>query len=241
MSESPKLPDEAKSDGPRFQKKETRVQVALARYHGMGDDGPWTIKEIADYLNIEPRTVEKYVSESEMAEAVEDQLAEAQARTRMRLAMKLMDYLDKLEEMEDQMAEEKRPAVVSHKYEEVEGEVTMQRDGMTVVDDKNVDFEVPVPDHFKEVPKVENLKDIWREKRQVIQQIEDLLGLEAPEQVESKHEEVNTEIKIWGGMDDANFPEQRVIEGGNAQDLDEFGPSDEEAEEIPADFEDDED
>lgn len=236
MTDQPELPDEAKSDGPRFKKKETRVQVALARYHGMGDDGTWTIQEIADYLNIEPRTVKNYVNDTEMAEAVEEQLAEAQARTRMRLAMKLMDYLDNLEEMEDQMAEEKRPAVVSHEYEEVEGEVTMQRDGMTVVDDKNVDFEVPVPDHFKEVPKVENLKDIWREKRQVIQQIEDLLGLEAPDQVESKHEEINTEVKIWGGMDDADFPEQRVVEGGSAQDLDEFGES-EEPEEIPAEFE----
>lgn len=225
MSDSKPVPVTDDST-PRFKKKETRVQVALAKYHGMGDDSPWTIQEIADYLNVDTSTVSDYVNNTEMAEQVEDQLAEAQARTRMRLAMKLMDYLDNLEEMEATMREEKRPAVVSHKYEDVEGEVTMQKEGMTVVDDKNVDFEVPVPDHFKEVPKVSNLKDIWREKRQVIQQIEDLLGLEAPDQVESKHEEVNTEIKIWGGMDDANFPEQRVIEGGDPEDLEQLDDED---------------
>jgi len=207
-------------DKPRFQKKQTRVQVALAKYHGMGDESPWTLQEIADYLRIDKATVSDYVNNTEMAEEVEDRLAEAQARTRMRLAMKLMDYLDNLEEMESQMQEEKRPAVVSHEQEDVKGEVTMNRDGMTLIDDKTVDFSVPVPDKFKEVPKVSNLKDIWREKRQVIQQIEDLLGLEAPDQVESKHEEVNTEIKIWGGMEDNSFPEQRVVEGGDSEDLD---------------------
>jgi DNA-binding MarR family transcriptional regulator len=235
MSESPSLPA-TDDDSPRFKKKQTRVQVALAKYHGMGDEPPWTIQEIADYLRVDPSTVSDYVNNTDMAEQVEDQLAEAQARTRMRLAMKLMDYLDKLEEMEDTMGEEKRPAVVSHKYEEVEGEVTMQRDGMTVVDDKNVDFEVPVPDHFKEVPKISNLKDIWREKRQVIQQIEDLLGLEAPEQVESKHEEVNTEIKIWGGMEDASFPEQRVIEGGEPSQIEEERLDSDSVEELPSDL-----
>lgn len=232
MSDEPKLPEEAKPDEPRFKKKSTRVQVALAKYHGMGDESPWTIQEIADYLRVDSSTVSDYVNNTEMAEKVEDQLAEAQARTRMRLAMKLMDYLDRLEEMEETMAEEKRPAVVSHKMEEVEGEVTMQRDGMTVVDDKNVDFEVPVPDHFKEVPKVSNLKDIWREKRQVIQQIEDLLGLEAPDQVESKHEEVNTEIKIWGGMEDSDFPQQRVVDGSESDKIEE-----EDTKEIPSEFE----
>lgn len=201
---------------PRFKSKDTRVQVALAKYHGTGDESPWTMEEIADYLNVDKSTVSDYVNNTEMGEKVENQLAEAQARTRMRIAMKLLDYLDELEAMEETMKSEKRPAVVSHRYETVHGEVTMQRDGMTVTDDKEVEFEVPVPEHFKEVPKIGNLKDIWREKRQVIQQIEDLLGLEAPDQVESKHEEIKTEVKLWGGMDDASFPEQEVIEGASS-------------------------
>lgn len=235
MSEKPVVAHD--EDKPRFQKKQTRVQVALAKFHGMGDESPWTLQEIAEYLRIDKATVSDYVNNTEMAEEVEDRLAEAQARTRMRLAMKLMDYLDSLEEMEAEMAEEKRPAVVSHELENVQGEVTMDKEGMTVVDDKVIEFDVPVPDKFKEVSKISNLKDIWREKRQIIQQIEDLLGLEAPDQVESKHEEINTEVKIWGGMEDNSFPEQRVVDGGDSQDLDRLDEIKEEAKELPSESE----
>jgi hypothetical protein len=42
---------------PDYRKKDTRVQVALAKFHGMGDDDPWTVEEIGDYLNVNVSTV----------------------------------------------------------------------------------------------------------------------------------------------------------------------------------------
>jgi transcriptional regulator with XRE-family HTH domain len=220
VSES-ELPDKEK-DRPRFRKKDTRVQVALAKFHGMGDDDPWTVEEIADYLNVNVSTVSEYINNTEIGEEVESQLAEAQARTRMKLGMKLLDRLDNLERMMSLKEEEKRPAVVSHRYENVRGKVTMNREGMTIDDEKEVGFTVPVPDKFKEVPKVDNdMKTLMNEWRQTVEQVEDLLGLEEPDKIESEVNETRTEIKLWGGMEDANFPEQEQREDAPVVELEE--------------------
>lgn len=45
----------------------------------------------------------------------------------------------------------------------------------------------------------------------VIQEVEDLLGLEEPEQIESEHKEINAQIKQWNvNMGEANFPDAEV-------------------------------
>lgn len=207
----------AKGKGdPRFNSKKTRVQVALAKHHGMGDEGQWTIPEIAEYLNVSETTVEDYLYDTDIAEEVESQLADTQARTRMRIGMKLMNYLDRLEKLENELGQEKRPAVVSHRMETVKGEVSMNKEGMQVTDEREVAFDVPVPDQFKEVTKVDDLQDVWTEKRQIIQQLEDLLGLESPEEMEVEQTVEKREIKLWGGLEDADFPEGEVLEGAEA-------------------------
>lgn len=210
----------AKGKGdPRFNSKQTRVQVALAKHHGMGDEGQWTISEIAEYLNVSENTVEDYLYDTEIAKEVDDQLADTQARTRMRIAMKLMNYLDRLESLENELGQEKRPAVVSHRMETVKGEVSMNKEGMQVTDEREVSFDVPVPDKFKEVTKTDDLQDVWTEKRMVIQQIEDLLGLESPDEMEVEQTVEKREVKLWGGLEDADFPEAEVMEGEQADEI----------------------
>lgn len=199
---------------PRFKSKDTRVQIALAKYHGMGDDEPWTIEQIADYLEVDPATVSDYVNNTELAKEVESQLAEAQARTRMRLAMKYLNRLDDIEAMIEEKREAKKPQVVSHKLETVTGEIDAQVDGYNIDSDQEVTMDVPIPDHFKEVPKVDSdMKTLLREWRQIAQQVEDLLGLEAPDQVESEHREIQVEAKIWDvDTSGSDFPEQEILE-----------------------------
>lgn len=209
------VPDSVKPDGPRFRKKETRVRVALAKFYGMGDDGEWTVEEIADYLRISPATVRNYVYKSQLSDEVEDKLAEAQARTRMDLAMRMLDRLDDLEELIEEKRAVKKPEVVSHKIETVEGDVVMNRDGMSVggEDTKEVEFNVPVPDQFSEVTKVDSeMETLLREWRQTADDIEDLLGLEAPEQIESEHREVSIEGKVVKGIDNTGFPSAEVTD-----------------------------
>lgn len=199
---------------PRFRKKDMRVEVALAKYYGLGEDGEgWDYSEIADYLRVDEKTVRRYIHETEIAREVEDKLAEKQARTRMKIAMKLLDRVDRLEEQIQAKERETRPAVASHRYENVKGEVNMVKEGMEVTDDKELEFQVPIPDKFVEVPKVDNdLKTLYKEWRMTVQEIEDLLGLEEPEQVESEHREINATIKSWNVDmgDDSPFPEAEV-------------------------------
>jgi predicted mannosyl-3-phosphoglycerate phosphatase (HAD superfamily) len=93
---------------------------------------------------------------------------------------------------------------------------------MTIDDEKEVGFTVPVPDKFKEVPKVDNdMKTLMNEWRQTVEQVEDLLGLEEPDKIESEVNETRTEIKLWGGMEDANFPEQEQREDAPVVELEE--------------------
>lgn len=206
---------ETKSKKPKFTKK-TRVQIALAKFYGVNDD-PWEIGRIADYLNVSESTIKNYVHDSELSEDVEEKLAEAQSRVRMRLAMKMLDRLDRLEEMIDERRQVKEPEVVSHKNVSVEGDVVMQRDGMSVggEDTETIEFTVPVPDHFKEVTDISGeFETLLREWRNTAQQVEDLLGLEAPDQIESEHREVSVEGRVFQGVDMGAFPDaEEEIEG----------------------------
>lgn len=201
------------TDKPRFRKKDMRVEVALAKYYGLGEDSEgWNYGEIAEYLRVDESTVRKYIHETELAREVEEKLADRQARTRMKIAMKLLDRVDRLEEQIRIKEQETRPAVASHRYEQVEGTVRMYKDGMEVDDETPMRFEVPVPDQFVEVPKIDNdLKTLYKEWRMTIQEVEDLMGLEAPEKMESEHREINAQIKQWNvDMGDAEFPEAEV-------------------------------
>lgn len=198
---------------PRFRKKDMRVQVALAKYYGLDQEGEgWDYEEIADYLRVDESTVRDYIHNTELAHEVEDKLAERQARTRMDIAMKLLDRVDRLEEAIRAKEQETKPAVASHRYERVKGEVNMMKEGMEVTDEKELEFDVPVPDKFVEVPKVDNdLKTLYKEYRMLIQDIEDLMGLEEPEKVESEHREINAQIKAWNvDMGEADFPQAEV-------------------------------
>lgn len=210
MSESKPVLDK---DKPRFRRKDMRVEVALAKYYGLGEDGEgWDYEEIADYLRVDESTVKEYIHNTEMAREVEDKLAERQARTRMKIAMKLLDRLDSLEEAIRAKEQETRPAVTEHRYERVKGEVNMVKEGMEVTDNKELEFDVPIPDKFTQVPKIDNdLKTLYKEWRMVIQEIEDLMGLEEPEKIESEHTEINAQIKSWNvDMEDAGFPQAQV-------------------------------
>lgn len=212
MSKSQEKPvlDQAK---PRFRKKDMRVEVALAKYYGLDEESEgWNYAEIADYLRVDESTVRDYIHNTELAREVEERLADRQARTRMKIAMKLLERVDRLEEAIRAKEEETRPAVAKHRYERVKGEVNLVKEGMEVTDDKELEFDVPVPEKFVEVPKIDNdLKTLYKEYRMLIQDVEDLMGLEEPEKVESEHREINAQIKAWNvDMDEADFPQAEV-------------------------------
>ncbi|AGM11962.1 hypothetical protein DNAM5_103 [Haloarcula californiae tailed virus 1] len=197
---------------PKFRKKDTRVEVALAKYYGLGEDEPWDLDRIADYLNVSRSTVEDYVYNTEMAEEVERAAAEAQARTRMEIVMKLKSELQKLEDIEEDLLQAKETVISSYTPKRVEAKVNSP-DGVHFDDDAGsptVSTQIPVPQDYKEVADTSKLKNVWIQKRKIIQDIEDLMGLEAPDKVEQESKSVHLERKVYEVKSDGDFPEPDV-------------------------------
>lgn len=192
----PKL--EEKKDEPRW-RPESRKRFALAKYYGIGDES-WTISEIADYLRVQDGTVAKYIFESDMGDKVAKRLADVQAQTRLQVAMELFDQLEKLDKIEEALLKEKRAVISGYKPQTVSGVPKMEDEtNFDITDAPELEFNVPVAEEMDEVPDIEQVQEVWKEKRKIIQDIEDLLGLEEPEQVEvdSEHKEVKMERKVY--------------------------------------------
>lgn len=197
---------------PKFRKKETRVEVALAKYYGLGEEDPWDLDRIADYLNVSRSTVEDYVYNTEMAEEVEQAAAEAQARTRMEIVVKLKKELQKLEDIEEELLQAKDTIISSYTPKTVEVKVNSP-EGVHFDDDSGsptVSTQIPVPQDYKEVPDTSKLKNVWIQKRKIIQDIEDLMGLEAPDKVEQESKQVSLERKVYEVKTEGDFPEAEV-------------------------------
>jgi len=205
--------DTTMADGkPKYRKRNTRVEVALSKYHGINEDEPWDIDRIADHLNVSRSTIEDYVYNTEMAEEVEEAAAEAQARTRMDIVMKLKDELAKLEDIEEDLLQAKDTVISSYTPKTVDVKVNSP-DGVHFDDDTEsptLSTQIPVPQDYKEVPDTSKLKNVWIQKRKIIQDIEDLMGLEAPDKVEQENKTVSLERKVYEVKSEGEFPEPDV-------------------------------
>lgn len=202
-----------KADAPRFN-RETRVRIALAKSHGL-DGEEWTHAEIAEYLNVSERQVNSYLNESEMAEDMNRMLAQRQATTRLQLVEQLQNKLQRLEKVEQQLSQEVDAVPSRYRMESAVAEVDVsEHDGLEQIENPSeVEVDVPVPDAFAEVPNVEELSDVWRERRLVQEQLEDLLGLEEPEKLQTEQQKT-VDIKHWdmSGTSEESLPDQEVID-----------------------------
>lgn len=216
-SDKPKPKKGGLGDGPMFRRPEQRTRVALAKYYGM-DGEEWDIDEIADYLNVAPSTAEDYIYNSEMAKEVRDVLAQKEAQTRMDLFLQLKDRFEKLKEIESELMDAKDVVVTGHKLKSVRGEVSFsQVDGVMPPPGQSgneVRIDVPVADEFDEVTDVQALKQVWDEMHKVQEQMEDLLGLEAPDQHQVEKTETKKTEKVYRfeGADSLPEQEQEYVE-----------------------------
>lgn len=211
-------------EGPRFN-KQTRIRIALAKKNGV-DGEEWTIDEIADYLQVSKRTVKKYLYESEMAQEVDSMLAEKEAQTRLELVQQLKEKLKTLDEVEKKLQKEKKAVPTSYKLKKAHGKIDFENVPNVEADgdlEQRVEVDVPIPETYEEVPNVDDLRDVWREKRQVQEQLEDLLGLESPDELDVSSEEV-IDVKYWDmgdGSGDDGLPDQDVIDVESSLETDE--------------------
>lgn len=225
MSDDPdsKPPNlDKRKEQPRW-RPESRKRFALAKYYGIGDES-WTMEQIADYLRVEEGTVAKYIFESDMGDQVARRLADVQAQTRLQIAMELFDQLEQLDEIEEALLKEKRAVISGYRPQTVSGVPQMEdQENFDITDAPELEFNVPVAEEMDEVPNIEQVQEVWKEKRKIIQDIEDLLGLEEPEQVEvdSEHKEVTMERKVYEFREqdlDDGLPEQEPTPLGEKYD-----------------------
>lgn len=198
--------------------KETKIRIAVSKFYGMGNDGEWGYDRIATYLDDPKHKVKKYIHESSLGAEAESMMAEKEAQTRMDIYRDLKDKLENLKEVEQQLLDAKKAKPSSFSLETAEGAVSFDEVPNMEANYDNpslMETEVPIPDDFTEVADIDGLKDVWREQRQVIEQLEDLLGLEEPEQIEQSTEQV-IDVKHWessGVADD--LPDQEIIDANS--------------------------
>lgn len=196
--------------------KQTRIRIAVSKFYGL-DGEEKTYKEIAEDLGVSPRAVRKYIHETSVGAEAESMLAEKEAQARFQIYQTLSSKLETLKEIEQELLEKKDIAPSSYELKKATGMVSFDNVPNMAADPQgeNVTFteqDVPIPDDYVEVTDTEELKDVWREERQVIEQMEDLLGLEEPEQIEETSQQI-VDVKHWS-MDggDNNLPDQEVID-----------------------------
>ncbi|WP_254543998.1 hypothetical protein [Halomarina pelagica] len=187
------------------------MAVALQKYWQEG----WQKQEIAEYLGVTPQTVSEYFSDP-MAEEVEEMLAEDAAAVRLDLAKRFLDRLERLDKMEEKLLRATQMIPTGWELEEVEGEV-LPPEGSAHTEEGGPSRSLPKPvvTEYIEVPDVtDDLRGVWDEIRKTEEQIEDLLGLEAPfrAEVEAEVERRSVETKIWRMEATGDYPEQPVYD-----------------------------
>lgn len=163
----------------KLTKKSARVRFALAKFHGMGPDGAWTVKEIAEALEVHPRTVSKYLNETQMADEVKNMLATTEAEWRLDMALQLRREVKRLEEIEQELLGRKKAVATGYETKTVTGTPTGDRNIRLPEEADEYELKMPVPVSYDEVTDYsQDLAEVQTQKRQYLSQIADLLGLD---------------------------------------------------------------
>lgn len=200
----------------RFKSRKDRVHHALRLYHGIGtEDGEeWGREEIADFLDVKRKRVDEYLDETEQAREIKQAFDSIADETRRELIMEKRDRLRQLRDLEEELREVVEVVVTDFEFQEAELEVAnAPGDNVKVAEDGGGTYtgEVPVPHRVKQVPEFDRLSAVWEEMRETEEELANLMGLNAPEELSV--ESTVTEQKFYKlGTDPAEegMPEQEV-------------------------------
>lgn len=166
------------TDPDQYSSPDAKARFSVAKYYGMGSDGQWTVGDIADALNVSTRQVYRYLNESEIGREVEEALAVSEAEWRLDAALHLRRELDRLEDIERELLQSTATAPTEFDEETVEG-IPTGNDSIVITNIEGHEMKFPIPTEYQEIidygPELERVN---KEKRQYIDQIMKLLGLE---------------------------------------------------------------
>lgn len=199
-----------------FKSQSAKERFAVAKFYGMGSDGEWDVQEIAEKLDVSARQVYRYINESEIGEEVREVLATTEAEWRLDLALQLRREVERLEQIEEELLQKKEAVPTSFEEMSVTGTPTGDRNISLPDHTEDYKLQIPVPTDFETVTDYgPNLEKVQKEKRQYLNQIAKLLGLEEAEQrnvdhtLATRHEEVKI-VEYREAEDD--YPEQDPVD-----------------------------
>lgn len=165
------------TDPCEYDSTDAKARFAVAKYYGMGSDGEWSVEEIADTLDVGSRQVYRYLNESQIGREVREIQATTEAEWRLDAALDLREEIERLEGIEEELLERTTTAPIDFEERSVEG--TPTRDGQVILANENdYTLTIPVPSEYEEITEYgPDLEQLQQEKRQYIDQICTLLGL----------------------------------------------------------------
>lgn len=198
---------------PELDSKAERVRFAIRKKHF--EDDEWSNQEIADELNVRPEVVSRYLNESPQAKELEKAKEAIEQERWKELLYDLLRRLDKLMELEEQAWRVVEPKITQYSAVPTEARIEeyhMQSGGDSIrldlgsedeeddLDPVSTEVEIPVPAEWEQMPSFNRLKRIWDERRKTQDQLVDLLGLEAADELSLTGD--LTERKVFAIDDD---------------------------------------
>lgn len=227
------LPTKGGPSPSNYRSQQARERFAVAKFYGMGQDGEWTVEQIADALDVTKRTVSKYLNESQIAEETREVLATTEAEWRLEMAMKLRKEVQRLEQIEQELLQRKQAVATGYEQKTVRGTPTGDRNVSLDEESQSYRLKIPVPKNFETVTDYgPDIEKVQKEKRQYLEQISKLLGLDEVQKKEVDHNLAarHEEIKIVEYRErDDDYPDADVVDvDGEAAQID-VDPSRDEA------------
>lgn len=166
------------TDPAEYSSPDAKARFAVAKYYGMGSEGEWSVEEIAEALHVTERQVYNYLNDSEIGRQTREMQAVTDAEWRLDAALTLREEIERLEEIEKELLQKTTTAPTDFEEQTVEG--TPTGDGQVILaDEDDYTLTVPVPSEYEEITEYgSDLERIQKEKRQHIDQITKLLGLD---------------------------------------------------------------
>lgn len=170
-------------DPSQYQRQAAKERFAVSKFYGMGSDGEWTVLDIADALDCSERQVYRYLNDSDIGKEVREVLAVTEAEWRLDMALQLRREVRDINEALRELKDRKKAVATDYETKTVTGTPTGDRNIRLPDDAPEYRLKMPVPTDFETVtdygPDIEKLQ---KEKRQYLQQIADLLGLNDEDQ-----------------------------------------------------------
>lgn len=210
------LPMLGEHDPSSYTSQQAKERFAVAKFYGMGSDGEWTAKQIAEEMDVSVRQVYRYIHDSEIGQQAREMLGTVEAEWRLDLAIQLRKEVKRLEEIEQELLQKKEAVPTAFQEHTVRGTPTGDRN-ISLSDHANeYELTIPVPEDYETVTDYgPDLERVQKEKRNYLQQIAKLLGLDSAQQrdVDEALAGRADEVKIVEyRTEEDDYPEQEVID-----------------------------